>query len=106
MSEIEYLIEMKGERRSDGSVIFKSPDLPMFSAVGKNEAEAMASAIEILRDYLAANVPDFVQLRVVPPATGIISWATAGETTSSVLPAHVIATMRGRIHATSGSADS
>jgi hypothetical protein len=102
----EYLIEMVGEKRSDGSVLISSPELPMFSAIGENEKRALEIALRVLEEYLAANVPDFVQLRVVPPASEIISWSTTSDSSSSMLPAHVIATMKGRVHATSGSTDS
>jgi len=102
----EYIIEMKGEKRADGSVFISSPDLPMFSAIGHDEKDALDTALRILKDYLKANVPEFVQLRVVRPGNEIISWSAASDSSSSVLPAHVIATMRGRVHETSGSRNS
>lgn len=100
----EFLIEMRGVTRSDGSVFVTSPELPMFSVIGKSEQEAFDLAIAKLNDYLEHNVPEFVELRVVPAGTNIIPHRSSSDSSSPVLPAHVIATTRGRVHA--GIADS
>lgn len=101
-----YVIEMVGERRADGSVMITSPKLPMFSAVGENERAAFDTAVRILREYLSANVPEFVDLTISRPTDEIITWTSTGEVRSSVLPAHVIAVTKGRPHGQSGSANS
>jgi hypothetical protein len=80
-------ITLLGEARSDGSVLVRSPDLPLFSAVGGCEREALDNAMSMLGPYLAANVPDYVDLRKLRPAPQ----ALGGEELESLLPAHVIA---------------
>ena len=79
-------ITLLGEERSDGSVFIHSPELPIFSAVGASEQQALDAAMALLGPYLEANVPDYVDLRKlrgVPEALGVAP--------ESILPAHVIA---------------
>ncbi|MDB5441247.1 MAG: hypothetical protein JWM33_3674 [Caulobacteraceae bacterium] len=83
---LEYFISLESETRSDGSVLIRSPDLPLFSVIGENERIAYTLAMELLPEYLRMNVPDFVDLRPVPSATTIFS-----HRAGNLLPAHIIA---------------
>lgn len=87
--EKEYHITLQGERRADGSVFIKSPELPLFSVVGDNEQDALSNALRILPEYLRANVPDYVDLREIQSASEMFSAAVP----SDALAAHVIATV-------------
>jgi hypothetical protein len=76
-------ITLLGEERSDGSVFVKSPDLPVFSAVGGDERVAFDNAMALLGPYLQANVPDYVDLRRLS--------GSLHEGDEPLLPAHIIA---------------
>jgi len=94
----QYLIELNGERRDDGTVFIVSPDLPLFSVIGHNEQAAIDHAMKVLPEYLKANVPDFVELRELHHAQRALGILT--EKAASPLPAHVIATItKARDHA-------
>jgi hypothetical protein len=82
----EYYIELTGTSREDGSVLLFSDDLPMFSVIGRDAQGALDLALEILPEYLSANVPEFVDIRTVPSGKQLI-----GDESSGVLPAHMIA---------------
>ncbi len=70
MSEQEFIVKLDHERREDGSVIIFSDELPLFSVVGRDEGDAIELMLDVLPEYLQANVPHFVKLR---PATSIDS---------------------------------
>ncbi|MCB2060060.1 MAG: hypothetical protein R3E09_02500 [Novosphingobium sp.] len=78
-------ITLQGEKRSDGSVFISSPELPMFSAVGCDEKDALDNAVNLLVPYLEANVPDYVDLKRLRGAADTQSHA------DFCLPAHIIA---------------
>ncbi|TFH44608.1 MAG: hypothetical protein E4H01_10735 [Lysobacterales bacterium] len=59
----EFSLELTGEHRDDGSVCIRSRDLPMFCIVGDSEQSALDVAMQVLPEYLTANVPEFVDLR-------------------------------------------
>jgi hypothetical protein len=63
MTEQEFIVSLDHCERSDGSVMITSGDLPLFSVVGKNASEALTLVLELLPEYLTANVPEFVKLR-------------------------------------------
>lgn len=70
MSEQEFIVKLDHECRADGSVLIFSEELPLFSVVGKDAADAIDLMLDVLPEYLQANVPEFVKLR---PATSIDS---------------------------------
>ncbi len=83
----EYCIELTGTAREDGSVVMTSQDLPMFSVVGSDEKNALAVALQILPEYLRANVPQFVDIRPVANVGELM-----GKRHAVRSPTHVIAT--------------
>jgi hypothetical protein len=94
MEKIEDLdaicITLHGEERPDGSVFIKSPDLTLFSAVGRNEADALDNAMSLLVPYLEANIPDYVDLRRLrSPAQA------SNEAQEHLLPAKFLAKREG-----------
>ena len=82
----EYVIELNGQHRADGSFFITSSDLPMFSIVGASVDEAINLVKSLLPEYLRANVPSFVELREISSATEIISKRSA-----PAFPVHYIA---------------
>lgn len=86
----EIHITLIGRERADGSVFIESPDLPMFTAVGKDEESALNVAMSILPEYLRRNVPDYVELELTSARSAY--QALAG--TERCLPAHIIATAK------------
>jgi hypothetical protein len=86
MTDSEFVIQLNQRIREDGSVLVTSPHLPLFSALGADQSDAYAVAMELLPKYLKANVPEFVDLRPVPTVDNLL----LGKGGYSV-PAYVLA---------------
>lgn len=87
-SVLELMIRLNAETRSDGSVFVESPDLPLFTAIGRNQKEAHELVMKLLPEYLRLNVPDFVDIRSIKSATTRI---ISGKQEEHLLPAALIA---------------
>jgi len=88
MTDCEFIIQLDHRTREDGSVLITSPHLPLFAVVGDDAQSAHQLAMELMPEYLKANVPDFVDLRPVETVDNLL----LGRGTHSV-PAFVLARM-------------
>ncbi len=83
-------ITLEGKCRPDGLFFVSSSELPFFSAVGRDEQEALDNTIKILGPYLEANIPEYVDFKRVKDASDVMY----GSDDHKLFPAHMIA-MRG-----------
>lgn len=90
MSEHEFIVKLDPKFREDGSVLICSQDLPLFSVVGRDREDALDLVLDLLPEYLRANVPEFVKLR---PASSIDSVTLKKDASS--LPIYMIAELGG-----------
>ena len=81
------VIELLGEERQDGTVCIHSPNVPLFHVVAPNLAEALPTALPILKEHLERNLGKEVTLTVVDAEIQ----EAVGAPQPNVIPPHVIA---------------
>lgn len=88
MGSSEVIIKLDRRIREDGSVMIVSENLPLFCVVGHDSNSAVELAMDLLPEYLRANVPEFVDLRPIASADNVL----LGKNEHTI-PAYVIARM-------------
>jgi len=89
------IITLEGQEQEDGSYYIRSPDVPLFHIVGKNEAEALAIAVPILKETLEQRAKRAVELTIPEDSKTILGGGAFVKPPAvpASLPAHIIASV-------------